>query len=234
MFRRTALVTLTIVAIVALAAVPSISASPGIGNVPQGTQSDRAYAKSGAYRVTNVLATTQRTSCYTPEVPFFTKLTVNGDDGMTNCLDPITSDTGEDLGPYPTQVGSNPGYPAANPMLVKDHSESDIRVDPTNPNHLIGQSKWFVSGEGYNHLLGFYESTDGGATWPVQGHVPGYEGWTDNTDPLGAIDPYGNFYALILPDPFFYQGESNDCGRGDLGLRAPARRDDRESVDHDA
>src|SRR6266480_453946 len=204
MFRRTALVTLTIVAIVALAAVPSISASPGIGNVPQGTQSDRAYAKSGAYRETNVLATTQRTSCYTPEVPFFTKLAVNGYDGMTNCLVPITSDTGEDLGPYPTQVGSNPGYPAANPMLVKDHSESDIRVDPTNPNHLIGQSKWFVSGEGYNHLLGFYESTDGGATWPVQGHVPGYEGWTDNTDPLGAIDPYGNFYALILPYQFYY------------------------------
>ncbi len=57
--------------------------------------------------------------------------------------------------------------------------------------HLIGQSKWFVSAEGYNHLLGFYESWDGGATWPVQGHVPGYEGWTDNTDPVGAFDPWG-------------------------------------------
>src|SRR6266576_555817 len=105
MFRRTALVTLTIVAIVALAAVPSISASPGIGNVPQGTQSDRAYAKSGAYRVTNVLATTQRTSCYTPEVPFFTSLApANGYDGMTACPG---ANTGDDLGPSPTQSGSN-------------------------------------------------------------------------------------------------------------------------------
>jgi hypothetical protein len=89
-------------------------------------------------------------------------------------------------------------------MLVKDHSESDIRVDPLNSQHLIGQSKWFVSAEGYNHLLGFYESFDGGATWPVQGHVPGYEGWTDNTDPVGAFDRYGNFYSLVLPYQFFY------------------------------
>ena len=56
-----------------------------------------------------------------------------------------------------------------------------------------------VNAEGYNHLLGFYESFDGGATWPVQGHVPGYEGWTDNTDPVGAFDPLGNFYSLVLP-----------------------------------
>jgi len=49
-------------------------------------------------------------------------------------------------------------------------------VDPTNPNHLIGQTKWFVSAEGYNHLLGFYESFDGGKSWSVQGHVPGFEG----------------------------------------------------------
>jgi hypothetical protein len=51
--------------------------------------------------------------------------------------------TGEDTGasaPYPTQAGSNPGYPATGPMLVKDYSESDIRVDPTNPKHLIGST----------------------------------------------------------------------------------------------
>src|SRR5438045_2724586 len=207
MFRRTGLVTLAIVSIVALAAVPSMTASPGIGNVPQGTQSDAAYARSGKYLVTNVLATTQRTSCYTPEVPYFTSLAPsNGYDGMTACPG---ANTGEDLGPYPTQAGSNPGYPAATPMLVKDHSESDLRVDPTNPNHMIGQSKWFVSAEGYNHLLGFYESFDGGQTWPVHGHVPGYEGWTDNTDPVGAFDPWGNFYSLLLPYVFVYDKAGN-------------------------
>src|SRR6266851_8386767 len=209
MLRRTSLVALAVVAIFALAAVPASTASPGIGNVPQGTQSDRAYAKSGKYRVTNVLATTQRTSCYTPEIAFFTSLApANGYDGMSLCGN--AADTGEDLGPYATQTGSNPGYPATKPMLVKDHSESDIRVDPTNPNHLIGQSKWFVSAEGYDHILGFYESTDGGATWPVQGHVPGYEGWTDNTDPVGAFDQYGNFYSLILPYQFFFDGDSHN------------------------
>jgi hypothetical protein len=117
--------------------------------------------------------------------------------------------TGEDIGatPYPSQAGSNPGFPAADSMLVKNHSESDIRVDPTDPKHLIGSSKWAVSAEGYNHVLGFYESFDGGKTWPVQGHIPGYEGWTDNTDPVGAFDSYGNYYSLVLAYQFFYNSD---------------------------
>ena len=49
-----------------------------------------------------------------------------------------------------------------------------------------------------------WRSFDGGKTWPVQGHVPGYEGWTDNTDPVGAFDPWGNFYSLVLPYQFYY------------------------------
>jgi hypothetical protein len=126
-------------------------------------------------------------------------------------MSPCPGDTsGEDTGaagPYPTQVGSNPGYPAGGPMLVKSRSESDLRVDPTNPRHLIGSSKWFVSAEGYNHLLGFYEFFDGGVSWPVQGHIPGYEGWTDNTDPVGAFDGFGNYYSLILPYQFFYNAD---------------------------
>jgi hypothetical protein len=92
-------------------------------------------------------------------------------------------------------------------MLAKGFSESDVRVDPTNPAHLIGSSKWFISAEGYNHLLGFYESYDGGKSWPNQGHIPGYEGWTDNTDPVGEFDGYGNFYELLLPYQFFYNGD---------------------------
>src|SRR5579859_1260001 len=163
------------------------------------------YEQSAA-AVTNVFATTQRVSCFRPEVFYDGTLasTGNGYSGMSPCSG---ATTGEDTGfahKYPTQVGSNPGYPADGPMLVKDHSESDIRVDPTNPLHLIGTSKWAVSAEGYNHLLGFFESFDGGYSWPEQGHIPGYEGWTDNTDPVGAFDRFGNFYALILPYQFFY------------------------------
>jgi hypothetical protein len=188
--------------------VSSASATfdPGIGNVPQGTQSDQAYSDSFAGNgVTNVVVTSQQVSCFRPEVPFAVS---NGpNDGYTGEVSCPGATTHEDIGaagPYPTQVGSQPGYPAAEPKLVTDHSESDIRVDPLNPKHLIGSSKWFASPEGYNHLLGFYESFDGGKTWPVMGHVPGYEGFTDNTDPVGAFDAFGNYYQALLPYQFFY------------------------------
>lgn len=188
----------------------SASSATGVGNVPQGTQTNTQYMNSfNNSVVTNVSATTQKTSCFTPEVPYAGSLASQGDaySGETACGGAAT--TGEALGPYPTQAGSNPGYPASTPMLVKDHSESDIRVDPTNPSHIIGSSKWFVSAEGYNHLLGFYESFDGGKSWPVQGHVPGYEGWTDNTDPVGAFDTYGNYYEFNLPYQFYYNSDGS-------------------------
>jgi hypothetical protein len=186
---------MTVFVVVVLLGAPSGTWAGG----PPG-QSDAAFAGSYAGKgVTNVSATTQRVSCYAPEVVYLDGLGPDQgyvDGGMSPCSGAAT--TGEELGPYATQDVSNPA------MRVKDHSESDIRVDPANPQHLIGQSKWFVNGEGYNHLLGFYESFDGGQTWPVQGHVPGYEGWTDNTDPVGAFDPWGNFYSLVLPYQFYY------------------------------
>jgi hypothetical protein len=204
MKQRLASLALAALPLLYLGQVPA-QAAPASGT----TQSDAAYAASFATSgVSNVFATTQRTSCYTPEAPYFTSDGPNdGYTGMSPCNG--AANTGEDLGPYPSQAGSNAGYPAAGPMLVKDHSESDIRVDPTNPNHIIGTVKWFVSAEGYNHLLGFFESFDGGLTWPVQGHVPGYEGWTDNTDPVGAFDSFGNFYLLNLPYEFYYSPDGS-------------------------
>jgi hypothetical protein len=176
-----------------------MAASVASAGQPQVTQSDDGFADSYAAKgVVDVSATTQKISCYAPEVPYPTALAdALGYPGGGETVCPGAT-TGEQTGGFATQDVSNPS------LLVKDHSESDIRVDPADPLHLIGQSKWFVSAEGYNHLLGFYESWDGGATWPVQGHVPGYEGWTDNTDPVGAFDPWGNFYSLILPYVFVY------------------------------
>jgi hypothetical protein len=166
---------------------------PGIGNVPQGVQSDGSYAASfQANGVTNVFVTSRQVSCYVPEVPA---------PGNVPCPG---ATTGENVGPYAQQATRDAGYPASGPMLVTDHSESDIRVDPTNPMHVIGSSKWFTGAGGYNHLIGFYESWDGGATWPRMGHVPGYEGFTDNTDPVGAFDMWGNYYQATLPYQFFY------------------------------
>jgi hypothetical protein len=205
----TAVVLVLVVSLGTLVRQAAAGGGSGVGNVPQGTQSNDAFARSyQSNKVTNVVPTTQKTSCYTPEVPYFTDLgPAEGYSGMSACNGAATS--GEDLGPYATQTGSNPGFPASAPMLVKDHSESDIRVDPTNSQHLIGSSKWFVSAEGYNHLLGFYESFDGGKTWPVQGHVPGYEGWTDNTDPVGAFDSFGNYYEFVLAYQFYYNSDGS-------------------------
>ena len=176
----------------------------------QGYQSDSAFAGSYAARgVTSAAATAERVSCYAPEVVVLLGLAQEQgfpEGGGTPC--PGTT-TGENIGPYPTQDSKPPA------LLVKDHSESDLRVDPTNARHLIGISKWFVNAEGYNHLTGFFESFDGGATWPQQGHVPGYEGWTDNSDPAGAFDPWGNYYAVLLPYMFDY----DSTGRHNLSTR---------------
>jgi hypothetical protein len=169
---------------------------------PQGYQAATAFARSYSARgVTSVTATTQRISCYAPEVLVLTGLAPSQgfpQGGGTPCPG---ATTGENIGPYATQDVKGPA------LLVKDHSESDLRVDPTNARHLIGISKWFVNAEGYNHLTGFFESFDGGRTWPLQGHVPGYEGWTDNADPVGAFDPWGNYYAVLLPYMFDYTPE---------------------------
>src|SRR2546429_7401555 len=212
--RRVQLASLLVPVILAIASGPAPAAATGavVGNVPQRTQSDWAYAGSfGKNGVTNVFATTQQTSCYRPEVPFFTVGEARGYTGMTACPGATTK---EDIGTtaYPNQAGSVAGYPALGPMLVNDHSESDLRVDPKNPSHIIASSKWFASAEGYNHVLGFYESWDGGTSWPVQGHIPGYEGFTDNTDPGGAFDGYGNYYSLILPYQFAYANSSTATG----------------------
>ena len=195
-----AVATLALAAAVTGIAASAASTDPIIrgtsgAQIVQGDQNPAAYRASNA-GIANVFATTKKTSCYAPEVPLSPPL-------MTPCGN--AANTGEVLSGYTTQQGSNPGFATGQPMLVTDHSESDIRVDPRpgHSSHVIGTSKWFVSGPGYNHQLGFYETTDGGTTW-VEGHIPGYEGWTDNTDPVGAFDTFGNFFVFNLAYQFFY------------------------------
>ena len=187
--------TAALVAACAGVCVPASAAAP-----PQGVQANATFAASYAQRgVTSVAATTQRVSCYAPQVYYTGRLEpAQGypDGGSTLCNGAAT--TGENIGPFSIQDVSNP------PLRAKDFSESDLHIDPTNAQHLIGISKWVVNSEGYNHLTGFFESFDGGATWPQLGHIPGYEGWTDNSDPVGAFDPWGNFYAVVFPYQFSY------------------------------
>jgi hypothetical protein len=204
--------------IIAFAVMPAqAGVGAGIGSIQDNSSYEASYE---ARHVSNVDATTTTVSCYRPEVPLITSNGPNdGYIGMQGCPGATTGEnTGSAAenpttgGIYPTQRGSAPGYPAASPMLVNDHSESDLRVDPQHRSHMIASSKWFASAEGYNHVLGFYESWDGGKSWPVQGHIPGYEGFTDNTDPVGAFDGFGNYYEFILPYQFAYEGGATGSG----------------------
>src|SRR4051794_28563788 len=115
---------------------PAMAGDPGAP--PQGLQTAAHFAASYVVMaVSNISATAQKVSCYSPELTYFGALSDNHgylDNGMSTCRGQAT--TGEDLGPYPTQNVANP------PMRVKDHSESDLRYDPNDVNHLIGQSKW--------------------------------------------------------------------------------------------
>ena len=169
------------------------------GPPPQGYQSDAAFAASAAAKgVVNVSATTQRVSCYAPETLYLDALLPA--DGYL--------DGGGRRAPAPprrartsgrTHAGRRQPRAARQGPLGIGHARRPHQSQSPDRAEQVG-----VNAEGYNHLLGFYESFDGGATWPVQGHVPGYEGWTDNTDPVGAFDPWGNFYSLVLPYQFYY------------------------------
>src|SRR2546422_11061812 len=103
----------------------------GAGTSSPGAQSDAAYAGSYAKaKVTNVVATTERVSCYRPEVPFFTKGTTDGYRGMTPCPGATTGEDTGAAGPYPTQGGRSARCPAARPMLVHHHSGSTRPAPP--------------------------------------------------------------------------------------------------------
>jgi len=71
---------------------------PGVGNVPQGNQTDKAYTASYQKAgVTNVDVTAQQVSCYRPEVDAsaFNDGPANGYSGVSPCPG---ATTGEDTG----------------------------------------------------------------------------------------------------------------------------------------
>src|SRR5438105_460794 len=101
---------------------------------------------------------------------------------------------------------------------ANDKSESDLAVDPTNPNHIVGMSKAFFSPKDYLFKLVWYDSLDGGKTWK-SGILPGYDAWMDTTDPTVAFDSHGNLYALVLP--FNFVIEPSGDHNWDIGHVSP-------------
>ena len=92
----------------ALAAATAAAAAPA---PPQGTQSNAAFAASYAAKgVVNVSTTTQRVSCYAPEVLYPTALTATDGypgGGETSCPG---ATTGEQTTGFATQDVSNPPF----------------------------------------------------------------------------------------------------------------------------
>lgn len=93
-----------------------------------------------------------------------------------------------------------------------NRSESNIAVDPTNPSHMLGLSKFFFSSPSslgtdwssvYRFHLGSYDFSGGS----VQNQLlPGYTctpgsgstQWDITTDPNVAFDAQGNAYSAVL------------------------------------
>src|SRR4029079_12887893 len=129
-------------ALAALALILAIGpAATGAGGPPQGTQSNAVFAASSS-SVSSTSVTSQQRSCYAPEVYYTGELDASDgyrDGGSTPCPG---ATTGENTGPFQLQDVANPS------LLVKDHSESDIRIDPNNTKHVIGQSKGVGTPEG--------------------------------------------------------------------------------------
>ena len=110
-----------------------------------------------------------------------------------------------------------------------DHGESDLAVDPQNPNHLLGASKFFFDDASYLFHLGSYTSVNGGASFNEQ-IVPFYDcttsgnvlEWQNTTDPTVAFDGQGGAYTLVLafnwnsttaPDAVISVSKSADGGQ---------------------
>src|SRR5919204_618448 len=115
-------------------------------------------------------------------------------------------------------TSSNGSYASRWSTTANDKSESDLAVDPTNPNHIVAMSKFFFSPNDYLFRLGWYVSWDGGQTWR-SGLLPGYDEWMDTTDPTIAFDSQGNLYALVLP--FNFVIEPSGDHNWDIGHVSP-------------
>ena len=111
-----------------------------------------------------------------------------------------------------------------------DHGESDLALDPQDPNHLVAASKFFFDDNQYLFHLGSYASFDAGATFASEQIIPFYDcttsgnrfEWQNSTDPTVAFDGKGGVYTLVLafnwastnaPDAVVSVSKSVDGGR---------------------
>jgi uncharacterized repeat protein (TIGR01451 family) len=80
---------------------------------------------------------------------------------------------------------------------LNDFSEVMVYLDPTDPDHLLGASKFFYQPATYDFYTGVFESYDGGLTW-TQSQPAGVEVYSLTSDPVTTFDHLGNGYFTLL------------------------------------
>jgi hypothetical protein len=98
--------------------------------------------------------------------------------------------------PHNVQV-SRSGRTTGASHRVTDFSEVALAIDPTDPEHLLGCSKFFYKPESYGFYTGVFESFDGGLTWS-QRQPRGVEDYSLTSDPVTAFDGAGSGYFTLL------------------------------------
>ena len=97
----------------------------------------------------------------------------------------------------------------------QSRSESDIAINPLNPDNIIGASKKFYDPAKYRFYLGVYYSFDAGEHWQ-ESTLPIQPNWQGMTDPSITFDPTG--VAFLLTEPIIYQDESQTAEMIGQGL----------------
>lgn len=100
------------------------------------------------------------------------------------------------------QLGNKSQPPDANIRVSNDtfaaHSEPYLAIDPANPLHLIGGSKFFSDPARYQFSIGTYASFDGGCTWTDNGVLPVFPDSATLSDITVDFSPNGDVYAATL------------------------------------
>ena len=92
---------------------------------------------------------------------------------------------------------SHSGVISGASQLVTDFSEVMVALDPTDPDHLLGCSKFFFDSPNYGFYTGLLESYDGGFTW-TQFQPTDAENYDYTSDPVTTFDDQGNGYFSLL------------------------------------
>ncbi len=92
---------------------------------------------------------------------------------------------------------SQSGWVEGASHYINDFSEVMVALDPADPDHLLGCSKFFYQPATYDFYTGVFESFDGGYTWSEL-QPPGVETYTMTSDPVTTFDHLGNGYFTLL------------------------------------